>query len=116
MKDETLLLSGISKNHCPFYARIAVRNQQESVSALRKNLCPEWTGITVRFAQEYAVEAYEDFLTKLNFVNEVCWIIILNDIRAELIKGVDPKQWPAYQKLILRVIQSDELYYNKDNF
>jgi len=58
MKDETLLLpgmmSGISRNRCPLCARIAVRNQQESVSALRKNHCPEWPGISVRFAQEYA--------------------------------------------------------------
>jgi len=58
MKDQTLLLpgmvSGISRNRCPLYARIAVRNQQESVSALRKNHCPEWPGISVRFAQEYA--------------------------------------------------------------
>jgi len=47
-------VSGISKNRCPLCAGIAVRNQQESVSALRKNHCPEWPGISVRFGQEYA--------------------------------------------------------------
>jgi len=56
MKMEPLLLpgkvSGISKNRCPLYARITVRNQQESMSALRKNHCPDWPGITVRFTQE----------------------------------------------------------------
>jgi len=60
MKMEPLLLpgkvSGISKNRCPLYARITVRNQQESMSALRKNHCPEWPGITVRIGQEYAFQ------------------------------------------------------------
>jgi hypothetical protein len=48
-------VSGIGENHCPVYAGISVRNQQEPVSALRKNHCPEWSGIGVRFRQEYAI-------------------------------------------------------------
>jgi len=63
------------------------------------------------------IDGYEDFLTQLNSVNENSWIVILNEIRSVLIKGVDPKQWPAYQKLILRVIQRDgRFFYNNDNF
>lgn len=45
-------VSGISKNHCPLYPGITVRNHQESVSVLRKNHCPEWAGIGVRFGRE----------------------------------------------------------------
>jgi hypothetical protein len=56
MKIDPLLLpgkvSGISKNRCPIYSGITVRNQQETVSALRKNHCPESAGISVRFTQE----------------------------------------------------------------
>ena len=59
MKNQLILIpkmvSGISKNRCPFCAGITVRNQQESVSVLSKNHCPEWPGITVRFGQEYAI-------------------------------------------------------------
>jgi len=59
MKIDPLLLpgkvSGISKNRCPIYSGITVRNQQESVSALRRNHCPDWPGITVRIGQEYAL-------------------------------------------------------------
>jgi hypothetical protein len=63
------------------------------------------------------IDAYEEFLTLLNSVSEVSWIIVLNYIRAVLIKGVDPKQWPSYKNLILRIIQrKDIIFYDKDNF
>jgi len=45
MKIDPLLLpgkvSGISKNRCPIYSGITVRNQQEPVSALLENHCPD---------------------------------------------------------------------------
>ena len=53
------IVSGISKNHCPVYARTAVRNEQEPLSDLRKNYCPESARITVRFIQEYAATVAE---------------------------------------------------------
>lgn len=59
MKIDPLLLpgkvSGISKNRCPIYSGITVRNQQEPLSDLRRNQCPESAGITVRIGQEYAL-------------------------------------------------------------
>jgi len=51
-------VSALCRNHCPLYAGITVRNQQESVSALRRNHCPDWPGITVRIVQEYALISY----------------------------------------------------------
>jgi hypothetical protein len=63
------------------------------------------------------IDAYEEFITRLNTIPESSWIVILNDIRQELIGSVDPKLWPSYKNLILRVIQKpDCMYYNKDNY
>lgn len=59
----------------------------------------------------------EDFLNAINGISPKNWVIIMTEIKSALIKGVDPKLWPTYQKLILRLIQTDKnTYYNADNF
>ncbi|WP_207424295.1 DNA sulfur modification protein DndB [Desertivirga brevis] len=62
-------------------------------------------------------DSYEDFISALNKISPEDWVTILTDIKPELIKGVDPKLWPSYQKLIIRVIQKNESpYYLNTNF
>lgn len=66
---------------------------------------------------ESFLEAVEDFINSINTITPDDWVIILNDIKSALIPGVDPKIWPAYQKLILRAIQNtDKIYYHDKNF
>ncbi|VTR49129.1 DNA sulfur modification protein DndB [Sphingobacterium thalpophilum] len=62
------------------------------------------------------IDKYEEFVGEINSLGEDNWLTILNVIRPALIKGTDPKQWPSYQKLIIRAIQKDYAYYSKDNF
>jgi hypothetical protein len=63
------------------------------------------------------IDAYESFVGLLNDKSAEDWVYILTDIRQKVIKGVDPKKWPAYQNIILRAIQGDdETYYDNDNF
>lgn len=62
-------------------------------------------------------DGVEDFINAINAIPHNDWVFILNDIKSALIPGVDPKIWPAYQKLILRVIQNGErIYYHEKNF
>src|SRR5690606_16480754 len=63
------------------------------------------------------LETYEDFIQALNRKSADDWVLILTDVKQKVISGVDPKRWPAYQNLILRVIQtSNQEYYNSTNF
>ncbi len=63
------------------------------------------------------IEVYDGFLAKLNSKSENDWIYILTDIKQKVIKGADPKKWPAYQNLILRAIQDESnIYYESSNF
>jgi len=63
------------------------------------------------------IDKYEDFITKLNTIKLNNWIYIFNVIRPKLIRGTSPKDWPTYQKLILRIIQgSEQNYYTVDNY
>lgn len=57
-------------------------------------------------------EALDYFIKRINRISEVGWIYILTDLRKELIRGTDPKSWPAYHKVILRIIQEGDNYYN----
>ena len=69
-----------------------------------------------RNQQPYS-EMYDEYLEELNKKTEKDWIYVLTDIRQKIVKGTDPKKWPAYQKLILRAIQTESnLYYDNSNF
>lgn len=60
---------------------------------------------------------YEDYISRLNSKSPDNWVIILTDIRQKVVKETSPKMWPAYQKVILRAIQSEETtYYDSENF
>lgn len=66
---------------------------------------------------ESIAEANEDFLSLINKKSANDWIHILTDIRSKVIKGTDPKKWPAYQKIILRSIQNENyVFYENNNF
>lgn len=58
------------------------------------------------------MEAAEDFVTRLNNYSVKDWIYILTKIRGEYIGNVDPKVWPAYQNMFIRLIQTNDEYYN----
>jgi hypothetical protein len=62
------------------------------------------------------LSACDEFLRRLNQLCPIDWIYILTRIKPALISGVDPKSWPAYQKLVLRVIQAEGEFYNAGNF
>ncbi|GAA6618143.1 DNA sulfur modification protein DndB [Scytonema sp. NUACC26] len=66
--------------------------------------------------EESFLDSYGEFVQRLNQVEPSHWIYILTKIKPELIPSVDPKSWPSYQKLILRIIQSEGKYYNAGNF
>lgn len=65
-------------------------------------------------------ECCNEFVSLLNdSISLDNWVYILTSYRGEsLSQGVDPKVWPFYQKLILRIIQnkSDFEFYNSENF
>lgn len=73
-----------------------------------------------KFRSENGIEnllsACDEFLQRLNQLQPVDWIYVMTKIKPALIHGVDPKSWPAYQKLILRIIQSEGEFYNAGNF
>jgi len=73
-----------------------------------------------KFRSENAIDnllsGCDEFLQRLNQLKPIDWIYVLTRIKPELISGVDPKSWPAYQKLILRIIQSEGEFYNAGNF
>ena len=61
-------------------------------------------------------EASEEYVSRLNRLTPTNWVHVLTSIKPHLLPGVDPKAWPTYQKLILRIIQRDGQYYNASNF
>jgi hypothetical protein len=61
-------------------------------------------------------EKIGEFITRINKITPENWVVILTEGRSELIRGVDPKLWPSYQKYILRIIQKDLEYYSVANF
>jgi len=50
----------------------------------------------------------DEFITRLNRYSHENWVHILTDLKSHLIGDADPKSWPAYHKLILRLIQSED--------
>lgn len=53
------------------------------------------------------IKSHIDYINKLNEYSIESWIYIFTDLKSSLIGDADPKSWPAYHKLILRLIQSD---------
>ncbi len=60
-------------------------------------------------------DALDRFLSKLNEKTIVNWIHILTKLKKEVTKseGLDPKKWPAMQKIILRVLNEPNHFYNR---
>lgn len=71
------------------------------------------------FSEELEIplhEAADEFVNRLNSITPNNWIVVLTKVRQLLIKDVVPKAWPAYQKIIFRIIQENEQYYSNRNF
>lgn len=48
-----------------------------------------------------------DFIERINGIDLGIWLSLFNDVRPHLWPGdTDPKKWPAYHKIILRLIQN----------
>lgn len=62
-------------------------------------------------------ECHDRFVSNLNSLSKSEWVSVFNNIRPNLIKGTDPKKWPAYQKLILRITlrETDNPFYDSQN-
>jgi hypothetical protein len=58
----------------------------------------------------------DEFVDRLNKISADNWVSVMTAIKPKLVPGMDPKSWPTYQKLILRIIQDDEEYYSSSNF
>jgi hypothetical protein len=59
------------------------------------------------------VDSFNKRINKLS-VNE--WVIVLTSIKDALVKDIDPKLWPTYKNLILRVIQDKNEFYDNQSF
>ena len=53
------------------------------------------------------IEASEQLVSKLNEKNTDEWVCILTELKPLLMGAADPKKWPAYQKLFLRIYDSE---------
>ena len=53
------------------------------------------------------IEASEQLVSKLNKKTMEEWVCILTELKPMLMGAADPKKWPAYQKLFLRIYDSD---------
>jgi len=62
-------------------------------------------------------ECVDLFITKVNQIGSESWVSIFNKLRPKLVNGTDPKQWPAYQKLVLRIAlhNTDNPFYTSEN-
>ena len=52
--------------------------------------------------------AAEKLVTELNSFSAKQWLVILGDLRAALISDTNPKAWPAYRTLLVRLFDGDE--------
>lgn len=68
------------------------------------------------YTQENIEACLDKFLEKINSISTKGWVNILDELRRALIKGTDPKKWPAYHKIFLRIIaEKGEYFDNEDN-
>ncbi len=56
-----------------------------------------------------------EFLKRLNSISPVAWINILTELKPAIIRQTDPKRWPAYHKIILRVIQRKGEFFDRES-
>lgn len=57
-------------------------------------------------------EATDEFIARLNKWTAAEWVYILTKVRESLLKDVDPKSWPSYHNLIIRLIQEKNEFYD----
>jgi hypothetical protein len=58
-----------------------------------------------------------DFIERMNSISTRKWANVFTEVRPLLWRGdTDPKKWPAYHKLILRLIQQSNEFYNNPAF
>lgn len=62
-------------------------------------------------------ETIKAFSAKINEINAESWCFILTDLRQAIVTGIDPKKWPTYHKILLRIVQNNDTFYGKgDNW
>lgn len=61
-------------------------------------------------------DASAPFVDRLNERTFAQWLYILNELKQAVVPNVDPKDWPAYQKLLLRVLQEPDEFYKPANY
>jgi hypothetical protein len=58
--------------------------------------------------------AIVEFCRRVNVVSLAEWISILTSIKESLVGEVDPRYWPTYKNLIIRVIQKDGEFFDSN--
>jgi len=61
-------------------------------------------------------EGVESFINRIKKLSVNEWIIVLTAIKEALVRDVDPKLWPTYKNIILRIIQENNEFYDNPTY
>jgi hypothetical protein len=61
-------------------------------------------------------EGVESFVNRINELSVNEWVVVLTSLKDALVKDVDPKLWPTYKNLILRIIQNKNEFYDNSTY
>ena len=59
-------------------------------------------------------QVIDDYLKRISNINPSQWVIIFTEMREKVISGADPKKWPAYHKILLRIIEENNEFFNNE--
>lgn len=64
------------------------------------------------------MESMESIVMQLNVLSNSQWLVAMTELKKRLIGSADPKSWPSYQKLFLRIATKDDSdsFYTEDDF
>ena len=49
----------------------------------------------------------EKFIKKLNSISAYNWVNIFRELAPHILEGVNPRKWPGYHKIILRILKTN---------
>ena len=59
--------------------------------------------------------ASKEFIKRIKGISNEDWVIILTDVKQAYIGNLDPKCWPMFRNLIIRLVQNDKDWYNSSD-
>lgn len=60
-------------------------------------------------------DSIDIFLKQLSKISASQWVTIFTELRPKIIKGTDPKKWPSYHKILLKIIEDSNQYFDNDD-